>query len=88
MSAREEELIAREMLEHPELLGIRLKEKRWADVAALVRYARKDVPVQLATTDPALYRTLREQVTRFFLRGGGALNLAKLESLAAEAPAA
>ncbi|MDB6117623.1 MAG: hypothetical protein JWO08_1404 [Verrucomicrobiaceae bacterium] len=85
MSAREEELIAREMLEHPELLGIRLKEKKWADVAALVRYARRDVPVELATTDPALYRTLREMVTRFFLRGGGALNLAKLEKLAAAA---
>ncbi|TDU80917.1 hypothetical protein EI77_00218 [Prosthecobacter fusiformis] len=83
MSAREEELIAREMLEHPELLGIRLKEKRWAEVAALVRYAQRDVPKELAVTDPALYRTLREQVTRFFLRGGGALNLQKLEQLAA-----
>lgn len=83
MSAREEELIAREMLEQPELLGIRLKEKRWAEVAALVRYAQRDVPHELAVTDPALYRTLREQITRFFLRGGGALNLKKLEQLAA-----
>jgi len=83
MSAREEELIAREMLEHPELLGIRLKEKRWADVAALVRYAQRDVPSDLAVTDPALYQTLRDQITRFFLRGGGALNLQKLEKLAA-----
>lgn len=84
MSAREEELTAREMLEHPELLGIRLKEKRWADVAALVRYAKKDVPHDLAVTDPALYKTLREQITRFFLRGGAALNLQKLEQLAAK----
>jgi hypothetical protein len=82
MSAREEELIAREMLEHPELLGIRLRERRWAEVAALVRYAQRDVPQELAVTDPALYRTLREQITRFFLRGGGALNLKKLEELA------
>lgn len=82
MSAREEELTAREMLEHPELLGIRLKEKRWADVAALVRYVKKDVPHELAVTDPALYKTLREQITRFFLRGGAALNLQKLEQLA------
>lgn len=83
MSAREEELIAREMLEHPELLGIRLKEKRWAEVAALLRYAQRDVPQDLAVTDPALYRTLRDQITHFFLRGGGALNLQKLEQLAA-----
>jgi hypothetical protein len=70
------------MLEHPELLGIRLRERRWAEVAALVRYAQRDVPQELAVTDPALYRTLREQITRFFLRGGGALNLKKLEELA------
>ena len=84
MTAREEELTAREMLEKPELLGIRLKERRWADVAALVRYAKKDVPPDLASTDPALYRTLREGVTRFFLLGGGAINLEKLEALAAQ----
>jgi hypothetical protein len=85
MTAREEELTAREMLEKPELLGRRLKERRWADVAALVRYVRHDVPPSLALTDPALYRTLREGVTLFHLRGGGALDLEKLEALAAEA---
>lgn len=83
MTAREEELIARHLLEHPDELGVYLKEKRWTEVAALVRYARRDVPPELAATDPALYRTLREGVTRFYLRGGGALNLAKLEALAA-----
>jgi hypothetical protein len=81
MNAREEELTARHLLEHPDQLGVYLKEKRWAEVAALVRYARKDVPPELAATDPALYRTLREGITRFFLRGGGSLNLAKLEAL-------
>lgn len=85
MTAREEELTARHLLEHPEKLGVYLKEKRWAEVAALVRYARRDVPQDLAATDPALYRTLREGVTRFYLRGGGVLNLAKLEALAAAA---
>jgi hypothetical protein len=85
MTAREEELTAREMLDKPELLGRRLKERRWADVAALVRYVRHDVPPSLALTDPALYRTLREGVTLFHLRGGGALDLEKLEALAAEA---
>ncbi len=58
-------------------------EKRWAELAALVRFVRRDVPVELAQTDPALYRTLRDQVTRFFLRGGDALCLEKLEALAA-----
>ena len=85
MTAREEELTARHLLEHPEKLGVYLKEKRWAEVAAVVRYARRDVPQDLAATDPALSRTLREGVTRFDLRGGGVLNLAKLEALAAAA---
>jgi hypothetical protein len=51
-------------------------------LAALVRFARRDVPVELAQTDPALYRLLREQITRFFLRGGDVLSLKKLEALA------
>jgi hypothetical protein len=85
MTPREEELIAREILERPELLGIRLKEKRWGDVAALVRYVQHDVPADLAMTDPALYKTLRDQISLFHLRGGGALNLSTLERLAAHA---
>ena len=82
MNAREEELIARDLLAHPEQVNIYFHQKRWAELAALVRYARRDVPVQLAQTDPALYRQLREQITRFFLRGGEVLSLKKLESLA------
>jgi hypothetical protein len=59
-------------------VDVYLKQRRWAEVAALVRYARRDVPVELAATDPALFRTLREQVTRFFLRGGDVLSPEKL----------
>jgi hypothetical protein len=82
MTAREEELTVRALLADPELVSIFFKEKRWAELAALVRFARRDVPVELAQTDPALYRLLREQVTRFFLRGGDALSLEKLDALA------
>jgi hypothetical protein len=56
--------------------------KRWAELATLVRFARRDVPTELAQTDPALYRQLREQITRFFLRGGDVFSLKKLETLA------
>lgn len=84
MNARDESLIARELLLKPGLLGQRLKERRWADVAALVRYAQQDVPKSLALSDPALYEALREGVTRFYLRGGEGLSLEKLEALAAE----
>jgi len=37
--------------------------------------------VELAQTDPALYRQLREQITRFFLRGGDVFSLKKIEAL-------
>jgi hypothetical protein len=82
MNAREEELIARALLADQEQIDIYLAQKRWPELAALVRFARRDVPVQLAQTDPALYRQLREQITRFFLRGGDVFSLQRLEALA------
>jgi hypothetical protein len=82
MNAREEELVATALLADPDATLQCFHEKRWAELAALVRFAHRDVPVELAQTDPALYRTLRDQVTRFFLRGGDALCLEKLEALA------
>ena len=82
MNPREEELAVRALLEDPTLVDACFKEKRWAELAALVRFARRDVPVALAQTDPALYRRLREQVTRFFLLGGDVFSLEKLEEKA------
>jgi hypothetical protein len=82
MNAREEELMVRALLADPEQVNVYFHQKRWAELAALVRFARRDVPVELAQTDPALYRQLREQITRFFLRGGDVLSLKKLEALA------
>lgn len=82
MTAREEELIARALLADQALVDVYHQQKRWAELAALVRFTRRDVPVQLAQTDPALYRQLREQITRFFLRGGDVFSLKQLESLA------
>jgi hypothetical protein len=66
MNAREDELIARALLADQSQIDVYFKEKRWRELAALVRFARQDVPVQLAQTDPALYRQLREQITLFF----------------------
>ncbi len=82
MNPREEELTVRALLADAELVDTYLKERRWAELAALVRFARRDVPPDLAQTDPALYRTLREQVTRFYLRGGDVFSLKKLEAKA------
>lgn len=81
MNAREAELTARALLADQAQIDVYLRERRWAELLALVRFAHRDVPVQLAQTDPALYRQLREQITRFFLRGGDVLSQRKLESL-------
>ncbi len=83
MTAREEELVARLLLERQELIDEYFRDKRWKELLALVRFARRDVSPELAMTDPALYRTLRDQITRFYLRGGGAFSLEKLEKMAA-----
>jgi len=81
MNAREAELTARALLADQAQIDVCLQQKRWAELAAVVRFARQDAPHQLAQTDPALYRELREQITRFFLRGGDVLSLEKLEAL-------
>jgi hypothetical protein len=81
--SRNDELTARHILAHPHQLGVALKERRWSDVASLVTYVQEqDVSHDLAMTDAALYRTLRQQITTFYLRGGAALNLEKLRQLA------
>jgi hypothetical protein len=80
MNPREEELAVRALLETPTLVDLAFKEQRWAELAALVRFAQRDVPVTLAQTDPALYRRLREQITRFFLLGGDVFSLEELEA--------
>jgi hypothetical protein len=82
MNAREEELVAGALLADPDATLECFHQKRWAELAALVRFVRRDVPVELAQTDPALYRALRDQVTRFFLRGGDAFCLERIEALA------
>jgi len=80
MNPRDEELAVRSLLETPALVDLAFKEQRWAELAALVRFAQQDVPVALAQTDPALYRRLREQITLFFLLGGDVFSLQALEA--------
>ena len=83
---RDEELLALTYLAKPDLLTQAMMEKRWNDVATTLSFAEADAPVDLASTDPRLYRQIRENVTRFYLRGGGALSLQKLRQLAAQTP--
>ncbi len=81
MNEREEELIARHLLEHQDEIDICFKNKEWAKLAALVRYVQHDAPASLIHSDPALYRHLRDCITRFRLRGGDIFSLPRLEAL-------
>jgi hypothetical protein len=83
---RHEEITAQSLLTKPDGIAKALKEHRWADLTCAVEFAETDLPKDLAITDPALYRTLREAITTFYLRGGGALNLEKLRKLAHSTP--
>ena len=47
MNARDEELIARALLADQSQIDVYLAQKRWPELAALVRFAQRDVPVQL-----------------------------------------
>lgn len=82
MLSRSDEIVARSYLAEPDMLAQAIVDKRWRDVAATVAFAEADAPRDLASTDPALYRQTRDNITRFYLRGGGALDLAKIRHLA------
>ena len=77
MNPREEELVARALIEDQAQIDAYWHQQRWAELAALVRYASRAAPPALAQTDPAHYRELRQQITRFFPRGGEVLSLEK-----------
>jgi hypothetical protein len=79
---RHQEITAQHLLTHPYGVATALRERRWADVAIAVEFAETEIPRDLAITDPALYRTLRDAITTFYLRGGAALNLEKIRQLA------
>jgi hypothetical protein len=51
-----------------------LKQKRWKSLAAAAELAWLDVDKRLALTDPALYRSLRDAITLFHLKGWGSLD--------------
>lgn len=83
-NARAAEMNAIHLLTHPEEIGVYLSQKRFSEVADLADYVERDVPHDLAQTDPALYRTLRKAVTELHVRGYGDLNSQVLRSLTPE----
>lgn len=82
LTPRQKELVARHLLARQAEIPAYLKERRWEELAALVEFANRDAPQSLIPTDPALYQTLRQQITKYRLSGWSCLNLKRLRELA------
>jgi hypothetical protein len=82
LTARQSEITARYLLAHLQEIPVFLKERRWAELAALAEFASRDASPELAQTDPALYRLLRQQITELRIRGWSCLDVKALRKLA------
>lgn len=82
LTPRQKDLVARHLLAHQAEIPAYLKAHRWEELAALVEFANNDAPRSLIPTDPALYQTLRQQITNYSLSGWSCLNLKRLRELA------
>ncbi len=85
MTAREKHVTAHHLLLNLDEVKVVWQQRRWEELAAVVEYAQKDVPVVLSKTDPHLYQLLRNAVTEFNLRGYDNFNLAAIKALAEQA---
>ena len=82
---RNYELAARHLLANLDQIPVYIRDRRWREVAAVVRFAAQDAPLSLIGTDNAQYRYLRSKITEFRIAGWSKLNLERLEALAEKA---
>lgn len=61
--------LLREYLQDDLVLARMLRKRRWADLLAAAEIIHEDVDPNLAVTDPALYKALRDAVTKAHLCG-------------------
>ncbi len=76
--------LLRRFLQEDLAIARALKERRWAELAAVAEIAERDVDPELAATDPALYRALCDALTLYHLRGYHALDVAMLRRMERE----
>ena len=86
MTARDKHVTACHLLINIDEIKVVFQQRRWAELAAVVEAAQKDVPVILSKTDPRLYQLLRNGVTQFNLRGYDNFNLDAIKALAERLP--
>ena len=56
-----------------------IRAGKFYELHAAAVLARKDVPPEMAMTDPVRYKALRQAITIFFLKGYRCLDIEKLE---------
>ncbi len=66
---REQMLTIEHYLEDSQLLAEAIKNSQWDDVQLVIDYLNADIPYELALTDPAKFKYLRERVTDFVIKG-------------------
>jgi len=81
LGARRREMEAWALAQHLDQVVALLAAKKWEQLIPFADAVAADVPVALAATDPALYRTLRKALTEVHVRGL-ALNPETLRRLA------
>jgi hypothetical protein len=79
-NARDDELGARHLVQHPDAVCELLAAKQWGKLVPFAELVANDAPKDLIFTDPAQYRTLRKAITEIQCRGL-ALNPRKLREL-------
>lgn len=82
LGARQREMEARHLLTHLDEVTELIASKQWERLIAFADAVAADAPLDLASTDPALFRTLRKAVTEVHVRGL-ALDPQELRRLAA-----
>ena len=60
------------------------KARDWELLEEIARIARDDAPIELATSDPALFASLRKAITSFHLRGWSAMTPERVRHMAGQ----
>ena len=61
-----------------------LKARDWVLLEEIARLVRDDAPLELASSDPALFAALRKAITSFYLKGWSAMTPERVRSVAEE----
>lgn len=75
--------LLRQYLSDDLALARAVKDRRWSDLAAVAELAQGGVDNDLALTDPALYKALRDSITKYHLRGYACFDTSLLRQRAA-----